>query len=140
MNTEYYIKERAVMPQMLAALRSASPVRLSEHKVVALAGTLSVQFDCDEVTVRALDKLISIFRTDGEVQEDDIAWTTLRIVGERMEPCQAADVIRAILTTWTDEQLSRMDIHIVYTMDSPRCGELPTDCLIYDCIAEEAEE
>lgn len=131
MNTDYQITDTSE-PEIIDAL-----TRLSDDQSI-VTGTLTVCYDGDKVTVKALEKLICIYR-EASVKADDIIWTSLRIYASYMNPRQAAQAIGAIFETWNVRKLDRMHIAIVYVEDSLGDDEVPKAFTIFDA-PEEADE
>lgn len=129
MNTTYQITDPSEIADKLSALAADQSI---------VTGTLTVCYDGDEVTVKALEKLICIFR-EASVKADDIIWTSLRIYASYMNPRQAAQAIGAIFDTWAVRKLDRMHIAIVYVEDSLGDDEVPKAYTIFDA-PEEADE
>ncbi len=127
MNTDYQIIDTAEVAEKLSALAADQTI---------VTGTLTVCYDCDEVTVKALDKLIAIFR-DAAVKAEDIAWTSLRITAAYANARQAAEAIAAIFGTWSVRQLDRMHIAILYIEDALGDDEVPRTFTIFDAPEED---
>ncbi len=128
MNTNYQINDPSEIAETLSALAADQSI---------VTGTLTVCYDGDEVTVKALEKLICIYR-DASVKADDIIWTSLRIYASYMNPRQAAQAIGAIFDTWNMRKLDRMNIAIVYTEDALGDDEVPRAFTIFDAPEEES--
>ena len=129
MNTDYQINDPSEIADKLSALAADQSI---------VTGTLTVCYDGDEVTVKALEKLICIYR-EASVKADDIIWTSLRIYASYMNPRQAAQAIGAIFATWAVRKLDRMHIAIVYVEDALGDDEVPKAYTIFDA-PEEGDE
>ena len=129
MNNTYQITDPSEIADKLSALAADQSI---------VTGTLTVCYDGDEVTVKALEKLICIYR-EAAVKADDIIWTSLRIYAGYMNPRQAAQAIGAIFASWAMRKLDRMHIAIVYVEDSLGDDEVPKAYTIFDA-PEEADE
>ena len=129
MNTDYQISDPSEIADKLSALAADQSI---------VTGTLTVCYDGDEVTVKALEKLICIYR-DASVKADDIIWTSLRVYASYMNPRQAAQAIGGIFATWAMRKLDRMHIAIIYVEDALGDDEVPRAFTIFDA-PEEADE
>ncbi len=129
MNTDYQITDPSEITENLSALAADQSI---------VTGTLTVCYDGDEVTVKALEKLICIYR-DASVKADDIIWTSLRVYASYMNPRQAAQAIGGIFDTWAMRKLDRMNIAIIYTEDALGDDEVPRAYTIFDA-PEEGDE
>lgn len=130
MNNAYKINDPSEAEDKLSALAADQTI---------VTGTLTVCYDGDEVTVKALEKLICIYR-EASVKADDIIWTSLRVYAGYMNPRQAAQAIGAIFDTWSVRKLDRMRIAITYTEDELGDDEVPRSFTIFDAPDEEGEE
>ena len=128
MNTEYQITDPSEIADKLSALAADQSI---------VTGTLTVCYDGDEVTVKALEKLICIYR-EASVKADDIIWTSLRIYASYMNPRQAAQAIAGIFASWAMRKLDRMHIAITYVEDALGDDEVPKAFTIFDA-PEESE-
>lgn len=128
MNNTYQITDPSEIADKLSALAADQSI---------VTGTLTVCYDGDEVTVKALEKLICIYR-EASVKADDIIWTSLCIYASYMNPRQAAQAIGAIFATWAVRKLDRMNIAIVYTEDALGDDEVPKTYTIFDAPEEES--
>lgn len=128
MNSTYQITDPSEIADKLSALAADQSI---------VTGTLTVCYDGDEVTVKALEKLICIFR-EASVKADDIIWTSLRIYASYMNPRQAAQAIAGIFASWAMRKLDRMHIAIVYVEDALGDDEVPKAFTIFDA-PEESE-
>lgn len=122
MNTDYQIRDPSEICDKLDALAADQSI---------VTGTLTVCYDGDEVTVKALEKLICIYR-NASVKEDDIIWTSLRIFANYLNPRQAAQAIYCIFDAWPMRKLEDMGIAITYLEDSLDIDELPKAFTIFD--------
>ena len=129
MNNTYQITDPSEIADKLSALAADQSI---------VTGTLTVCYDGDEVTVKALEKLICIYR-EASVKADDIIWTSLRIYASYMNPRQAAQAIGGIFETWNVRKLDRMHIAITYVEDSLGDDEVPKAYTIFDA-PEEGDE
>lgn len=128
MNNTYQITDPSEIAEKLSALAADQSI---------VTGTLTVCYDGDKVTVKALEKLICIYR-EASVKADDIIWTSLRIYASYMNPRQAAQAIAGIFASWAMRKLDRMHIAITYVEDALGDDEVPKAFTIFDA-PEESE-